>query len=258
MAQRRPELGGVCYTAPCRAPQEPRAKRSRREASRYSLPRAAVMPPSKKSRFIWNEPSLLSSHDPAVPSQQQSGATSIAIAPMPMSMQRGLSESPLPLRPVANPLASPATSYTRVPALQHATGSDEAIQTEIQAASAAPPEYRAESSDASKPSFRSGIHPFVMNLLIKNGMAVRNTSERMIRQDLDRHQAMKASRSLVNVSFIQQVLRPDLITELPATAELQTKATLHSKAEFARQVQLSQELGLMLRRKRANSTTGGE
>ena len=207
------------------------------------------MPPSKKVRYIWHNPLLLNSHDPAVPSQQQSGATSIAIAPMPMSMQRGLSESPL---------ASPATSDTRVPALQHATGSDEAIQTEIQAASAAPPEYRAESSDASVPSRRSGIHPFVVNILIKNGMAVRNTSERMIRQDLDRHQAMKASRSLVNVSFIQDVVRPNLIRELPATAELQTKATLHTTAEFARQVQLSQELGLMLRRKRANSTTGGE
>ena len=97
-----------------------------------------------------------------------------------------------------------------------------------------------------------------MNILTKNGLVVRNTSERTIRQDLDRHQAMKASRRLVNVSFVQEVVSPNVTTELPATAELQTKATLHSKAEFARQVQLSQELGLMLRRKRANSTTGGE
>lgn len=87
-------------------------------------------------------------------------------------------------------------------------------------------------------------------------MTVRNTSEPGIREGLDRHQAMKASRSLKDVSFIQEVVRPNSITELPRIAELQTKAPLHNLAEFARQVQLSEELGLTLRRKRSSPADG--
>lgn len=179
------------------------------------------MPPSKMVKFSWKDTTLLNAHSPAVPSQQQSGAT--PMAPSPMVMQRQPQTS----------LASP----------------------ELPSARASPPVLQgapADSSDASVPSSRSGIHPLVVSALEKFGMTVRNTSEPIIREGLDRHQAMKASRSLSNVSFIEEVVRPNSITELPATAELQTKAPLHNLAEFRRMVQLSDDLGLSLRRKRTS------
>ena len=136
------------------------------------------MPPSKMVKFSWKDTTLLNAHSPAVPSQQQSGAT--PMAPSPTVMQRQPQTS----------LASP----------------------ELPSARASPPVLQgapADSSDASVPSSRSGIHPLVVSALEKFGMTVRNTSEPIIREGLDRHQAMKASRSLSNVSFIEEVVRPN-------------------------------------------------